>query len=69
MNSTEGTGVVQWRVSSYSNGEGQCVAVATAPGAVGLRDTKHAGNGPELWVSADAGRAFVVGVVSGTLSA
>jgi len=29
-----------WRTSSYSNIGGECVAVATAGGIVGVRDTK-----------------------------
>ena len=29
-----------WRTSSYSNVGGECVEVATAGGAIGVRDTK-----------------------------
>lgn len=31
----------RWRKSSYSTNAGNCVEVAVAGGAVGLRDSKH----------------------------
>ncbi|WP_129840143.1 DUF397 domain-containing protein [Streptomyces sp. RFCAC02] len=49
----------RWRVSSYSNGDGQCVETAVSADVVGARDTKDLGHGPELWVSSDTWRAFV----------
>ena len=30
-----------WRTSSYSNNGGNCVEIATAEGAIGVRDTKN----------------------------
>ncbi|GAA4860187.1 DUF397 domain-containing protein [Saccharopolyspora cebuensis] len=30
-----------WRKSSHSGAEGDCVEVGTAPGVVGVRDSKH----------------------------
>ncbi|TDC20600.1 DUF397 domain-containing protein [Streptomyces sp. 8K308] len=56
-----------WFTSSYSSNGDQCVEVALGE-AVGMRDTKHHGAGPELWVSADGWRAFVAGAVSGELT-
>ncbi|MDT0443912.1 hypothetical protein [Streptomyces johnsoniae] len=37
--------------------------------AMGVRDAKRRGQGPELWVRAEVGRVFLVGGVSGTLGA
>ncbi|HLX48563.1 MAG TPA: DUF397 domain-containing protein [Streptosporangiaceae bacterium] len=34
-----------WRKSSYSSGEGNCVEVAHDPGAIAVRDSKNPGNG------------------------
>ncbi|MCY0956450.1 DUF397 domain-containing protein [Streptomyces sp. H27-H5] len=36
-----------WYKSSYSSNGGQCIEVATAPGAVLVRDSKNSG-GPHL---------------------
>lgn len=43
-----------WRTSSYSNNGGNCVEVATAEDAVGVRDTKDRAGAvltftPEAW--------------------
>ncbi|WP_033429395.1 DUF397 domain-containing protein [Saccharothrix syringae] len=49
-----------WRKSSYSGtsgAEGNCVEVAFAPRAVGVRDSKH--TGPELAFSPRVWRAFL----------
>ncbi|WP_110945546.1 DUF397 domain-containing protein [Streptomyces avicenniae] len=64
MSSSKG---VRWRVSSYSNGEGQCVEVARCATAVGARDTKDTGHGPELWTSCESWAAFVGSVRRGSL--
>jgi hypothetical protein len=48
-----------WHKSSYSNGQANCVEVATnLPGLVAIRDSKHP-DGPELVVTAAGWRAFV----------
>ena len=46
-----------WRTSSYSGTQGECVEVANAPDAVGVRDTKHRDGGTVL-VTTSAWRAF-----------
>ncbi|MCX4750443.1 DUF397 domain-containing protein [Kitasatospora sp. NBC_01287] len=46
MNSNEPF-ALNWRTSSYSSGNGQCVEVASAVGAVATRDSKDP-NGPAL---------------------
>jgi hypothetical protein len=54
----EGTGALSWRKSSYSgNNGGNCVEVATTPGAVLVRDTKNQ-HGPALSLTAGTWRAF-----------
>ena len=54
----EGTGALSWRKSSYSgNNGGNCVEVATTPGAVLVRDTKDQ-HGPALSLSPVTWRAF-----------
>ncbi|MEV1006555.1 DUF397 domain-containing protein [Streptomyces sp. NPDC049881] len=57
----------RWRVSSYSNGDGECLEVARGLEAVGARDTKHVGEGPELWMRPSSWAAFVGSVSRGTL--
>ncbi|MFR9724443.1 DUF397 domain-containing protein [Streptomyces sp. MS19] len=54
-----------WQKSSYSNGDVQCVEVARSATAVGARDTKLAGRGPELWVCPGSWAAFVGSVSRG----
>ena len=51
----------QWRKSSYSSGNGQCVEVAPVAGAVAVRDSKNPA-GPELIFTRRAWVAFVEGV-------
>ncbi|WP_052848025.1 DUF397 domain-containing protein [Streptomyces avicenniae] len=58
-----------WRKSTYSNGQGECAEVARVASAVGTRDTKDAGHGPEVWVSATTWAAFVGSVRRGGLDA
>jgi hypothetical protein len=55
---------VQWRKSSYSSGNGQCIEVALAQGVMAIRDSKDPA-GPALVVTADAWTAFVGGVAAG----
>lgn len=48
-----------WRTSTYSQtAQGQCVEVGTAPGRVGVRDTKSRERG-QLTVSRATWRTFV----------
>ncbi|MGW0992598.1 DUF397 domain-containing protein [Streptomyces sp. NPDC002523] len=53
-----------WFKSSYSSGNdgNSCVEIATTPGTVRVRDSKHT-EGPRLAVSAEPWAAFVAGVV------
>lgn len=53
-----------WRTSSYSSGNGQCVEVADAQGAVPVRDSKAVG-GPVLLFGVDTWAVFVAGVSGG----
>jgi hypothetical protein len=54
--------IVQWKKSSRSSGDGQCVAVATlGQDAVGVRDSKDP-NGPVLVFTAAEWVAFVDGI-------
>ncbi|MET8853004.1 DUF397 domain-containing protein [Amycolatopsis sp. NPDC004625] len=49
-----------WRKSSHSHfEENACVEIGTAPGVVGVRDTKEAAPRPVLVYSADAFAAFL----------
>ncbi|MER0447680.1 DUF397 domain-containing protein [Streptomyces sp. Edi4] len=58
--STGDTSGLTWFKSSYSGGtDGEsCVEVATAPGAVRVRDSKALG-GPQLVLTPDAWAGFV----------
>lgn len=50
---------VDWRKSSYSTGEGECVEVtAFSSDAIGVRDSKNP-DGPHLLLSRSAFRALV----------
>jgi hypothetical protein len=54
MSSTADLSRAAWRTSSYSNNGGNCVAVTTAEGIVGVRDTKDRAGAvlafpPEAW--------------------
>jgi hypothetical protein len=51
----------EWRKSSYSSGQGECVEVAALPGAVAARDSKEP-DGPVLLFAPDEWRAFISGV-------
>jgi hypothetical protein len=48
---------LNFRTSSYSGGEGNCIAVADDAGRVFVRDTKNS-QGPILRFSADEWRRF-----------
>jgi Domain of unknown function (DUF397) len=48
---------LNFRTSSYSGGEGNCIAVANDTGRVAVMDTKDK-QGPVLRFSADAWKAF-----------
>ncbi|MCX5344519.1 DUF397 domain-containing protein [Streptomyces atratus] len=51
---------LHWFKSSYSgSGGGDCVEVAAGPGAVYVRDSKVAGDGPVLRVGRSEWAAFV----------
>ncbi|MEH0932886.1 DUF397 domain-containing protein [Micromonospora sp. NPDC007208] len=50
-----------WRTSTRSSGNGNCVEVATVDGQVAVRDSKDR-SGPVLAFGAVAWRAFVLGV-------
>ncbi len=50
---------VAWRMSSYSDGTGNCVEVASADHFVAVRDTKQSGNGPLLEFTEAAWRRFL----------
>ncbi len=53
---------LNWRKSSYSGGEGNCVEVAELPdGGRAVRDSKDP-DGPVLTFSADAWRRFTDGI-------
>lgn len=54
----------QWRTSSYSSGNGQCVEVALTRESTAIRDSKDPA-GPALVVSAVAWKAFVGSVAVG----
>ena len=57
----------EWRKSSRSNSSGDCVEVAFAAGRVRVRDSKRAGQGPELEFTSDQWQMLVAGVKRGDL--
>jgi Domain of unknown function (DUF397) len=59
----------EWRKSSWSSFNGNCVEVACVPGElVGVRDTKDGGAGPVLVFPGDAWRSFLGRVKAGDLA-
>ena len=58
----------QWRKSTRSGGQGDCVEVAlNLPGLVGLRDSKDP-HGADLVFTDSAWHAFVNGLTNGELT-
>jgi hypothetical protein len=58
----------QWRKSSYSNGQANCVEVATnLPGMVVIRDSRDP-QGPALAFAWAEWRAFVTDIQNGTMN-
>ncbi|MEV6231604.1 DUF397 domain-containing protein [Saccharopolyspora shandongensis] len=55
---------LDWRKSSYSANNGDCVEVALGIAAVGARDSKDSG-GPELWFRGASWGSFVAAVKGG----
>ena len=51
-----------WRKSSFSFSNGQCVEVGTGAASVGVRDSKDCEAGPVLAFPAGAWAAFTAGV-------
>ena len=56
----------QWRKSSYSSANGQCVEVADLPAAIAVRDSKDP-VGPKLIFTPADWRAFLSTVAEGQL--
>jgi hypothetical protein len=55
----------QWRTSSYSSNNGNCVEITVnLPGVVAVRDSKNP-HGPALVFTADEWRAFLSGARAG----
>ncbi|BAC70853.1 toxin [Streptomyces avermitilis] len=55
------TSELAWFKSSYSDGPDgdSCVEIATTPGTIHVRDSKHADSSPRLALSPKAWAAFV----------
>jgi hypothetical protein len=60
-------GRAEWRKSSYSGANGECVEIAALTGAVALRDSKDP-SGPVLTATPTEFAAFVHAVTRGSLS-
>ncbi len=51
---------IEWRTSSYSGGQGNCLEAAmNLPHSVPVRDTKHRGAGPVLHIPHRSWTAFL----------
>jgi Domain of unknown function (DUF397) len=51
--------VSDWRVASYTGGQGNCVEVGRSATAVAVRDTKDRERGPVLRFDPSAWQAFI----------
>ena len=51
--------VSDWRVASYTGGQGNCVEVGTSAATIAVRDTKSREDGPVLRFDRPAWRAFI----------
>jgi hypothetical protein len=54
----------EWRTSSRSSGNGQCVEVSITPDGVAVRDTKNREGGTQLYTH-DEWAAFLAGAKDG----
>ena len=50
--------VSDWRVATYTGGQGNCVEVGRSATTIAVRDTKNRENGPVLGFDPPAWRAF-----------
>jgi hypothetical protein len=50
--------VSDWRVASYTGGQGNCVEVGRSATTIAVRDTKNRENGPVLGFDPPEWRAF-----------
>ena len=51
-----------WRKSSYSDANGNCVEASSAERLVGIRDTKQHGKGPVIRFPAAAWKTFIADI-------
>jgi Domain of unknown function (DUF397) len=51
--------ISDWRVASYTGGQGDCVEVGTAAATIAVRDTKNREDGPVLCFGLPAWGAFI----------
>jgi hypothetical protein len=57
-----------WRTSRHSGSSANCVEVAAAGRAIGVRDTKQRGRGPVLEFTGARWRAFIEAAKNGAFS-
>ena len=50
--------IPDWRVATYTGGQGNCVEVSRSATTIAVRDTKNREDGPVLGFDAPAWRAF-----------